>query len=80
MSFAWWNPLRVSGLFRSDRMCPRIAEPKPHGRFLSGDFRWGFDYSPQGITNLAGVLTVREKDAPKLVAGFQSRRRAHARS
>ena len=80
VSPSWWQPLRVSGLFSSDRMCPWIAEAKPHSSFLGGDFRRGFDYGAQWITNLAGILTVSEKDAPELVAGFQSRCRAHARS
>jgi hypothetical protein len=61
-------------------VCPRIAESKPHRSFLGGDFRRGFNYSAQWIANLAGVLTVSEKDTPELIAGFQSRRRAHARS
>jgi hypothetical protein len=49
-------------------MCPGIAEAKPHSSFLGGDFRRGFDYGAQWITNLAGILTVSEKDAPELVA------------
>ena len=77
---SWWKPLRVSGLFSSDRMCPRIAEAKPHRSFLGGDFRRSFDHGAQWIANLARVLTVSEKDAPELVARFQSRCRAHARS
>jgi hypothetical protein len=80
VSLSWWNPLRVSGLFSSDRMCPRLAKAEPHRSLLGGDFRRGFDYGAQRITNLAGILTVSEKDAPELVAGFQSRCRAHARS
>jgi hypothetical protein len=73
----WWKPLCVSGLFSSNRMCPGIAEAKPHSSFLGGDFRRGFDDGAQWITNLAGILTVSEKDAPELVAWFQSRCRAH---
>lgn len=69
-SLPWWKPLCVSGLFSSNRMCPGIAEAKPHSSFLGGDFRRGFDYGAQWIANLAGVLTVSEKDAPELVAWF----------
>jgi hypothetical protein len=74
------KPLSLFGLFSRDGMRPRIAEAKPHCSFLGGDFRRDFDYGAEWIVNLAGVLTVSEKDAPELVAGFQSRRRAHARS
>jgi len=59
-------------------MRPRVAEAKPHRSFLGGDFRRGFDYGAQWITNLAGVLTVSEKDTPELVVRFQSGCRAHA--
>lgn len=78
VSLSWWKPLCVASLFGCDRMCPRIAEAEPYRSFLGGDFRRGFDYGPQWITNLAGILPVSEKDAPELVARFQSRRRAHA--
>jgi hypothetical protein len=64
-------------LFRSDRVRPGIAEAKPERSFLGGDFRRSFDYGAQWITNLAGIPTVSEKDAPELVAWFQSRCRAH---
>jgi len=76
----WWKPLCISSLLGGDRMRPRIAEAKPHRSVLGGDFRRGFDYGAQWITNLAGILTVSEKDAPELVAWFQSRCRAHAYS
>ena len=75
-----WKPLRVSSLFCGDRMCPGITEAKPHSSFFGGDFRRGFDYGAQWITNLTGVFAVGVIDASELVALAWSHGRAHGHS
>jgi hypothetical protein len=49
MSFPLRKPLRVSGLFGSDRMCPRRFEAKSSGHFLGSLLRGCFNYRPQRI-------------------------------
>ena len=63
--------------FRRNRMRARVGEAKSRGSFLGGNFRWSFNRGAKWITQLAGVFSVSVVNAPKLVAGLQSRARSH---
>ena len=61
-------------------MRPRFTETEPSRGFLSGKFCAGFDDRAEWIAHHAGILPVRVVDAPQLIAGLQSRGRAHSGS
>ena len=61
-------------------MCPRITKAKLRGGFLGDEFIGCFNDRAKWITQLAGVFPVGVVDAPKLLAGLQSRARFHGDS